>query len=171
MNSTSRQRTLSEFMALVTKLGPSDCWEWNGRLVGRYGRFFDCRNGIHRDYVASRWIYEHLHGILDSGIQVCHKCDNPSCVNPQHLYAGTASTNALDAVRSGRHWSKAKRYLAAKGVGHGSAKLDDLQVLAIRSEISAGYTSSVVAKRYGVNKTTICRIARRVLWRHVEDSK
>lgn len=171
MRNQAHSKTLADFMSFVTVRGQHDCWLWTGRMVGSYGRFFDTIDGHSKDHVASRWLHQHLHGRLPRVIQVCHTCDNPRCVNPGHLYAGTARTNAIDSVTRGRHWSKANPSAAAKGIMHGHAKLNDEKVRAIRASISSGLTSSAVAKQYGVNKTTVCRIARRVLWRHVEDSK
>jgi len=74
------------------------CWEWNGKLLAGYGVF----RWNSKQQKAHRASYEQYKGAIPDGYFVCHSCDNPKCVNPDHLWVGTQSDNIKDAVRKGR---------------------------------------------------------------------
>lgn len=85
------------FWAQVHKSG--DCWEWKGkRYPSGYGR--------HSKFYAHRVAYELVHGPIPAGMFVCHRCDNPPCCNPAHLFLGTPEDNAKDRERKGRGGAK-----------------------------------------------------------------
>jgi hypothetical protein len=88
------------FWRKVQKLGPDECWTWVGKVNGKnYGRFSFSRT---IQLLANRVSLAIALGNLDDDQMACHHCDNPSCVNPLHLYAGDAESNARDAVVRGR---------------------------------------------------------------------
>ena len=85
------------------------CWEWQGARAGGRGsptygvfRVGSQTDGSRRSVYAHRWIWEHLNGPIPEGMQVNHHCDNPICVNPEHLYVGTQSENVTDMHSRGR---------------------------------------------------------------------
>lgn len=79
---------------------PSEgCWEWLGAKSVGYGRIFGRNNKL---LLAPRFSWELVNGPIPNGLFICHTCDNPGCVNPNHLFLGTAKDNALDKVRKGR---------------------------------------------------------------------
>jgi hypothetical protein len=90
-------------------------------------------------------------GPIPQGMDVCHHCDNPPCVNPAHLFLGTRQANMLDAAAKGR-----------TGV-----KLCMADIPVIRSLLAAGWTCSAVGVRYGVTADHIRLIRRRKAWSHV----
>jgi DNA-binding transcriptional regulator YiaG len=102
---------------------------------------------------------------------VCHRCDNPACVNPNHLFLGTPKDNTQDMIRKGRKASlkgtKVAPEKTVKGENHGRSKLTASEVLRIREMCATGVSQSKVAKLMGVSQTCISKIHRRTKWRHV----
>lgn len=80
----------------------NECWEWSGGKIGSYGQFSAGRRagGSSR---AHRWLYEYLYGPVESHLVIMHTCDNPSCVNPDHLQLGTTQDNVDDMYDKGRY--------------------------------------------------------------------
>lgn len=107
---------------------------------------------------AHRWLYQHVFGKLNPGIDVMHSCDNPLCVALQHLSPGTRKMNMVDAANKGR---------IARGERQPQAKLTEDQVREIRLRRADGESAEDLAERYGVKAPCIRKIVRRVRWGHV----
>lgn len=142
------------------------CWLWRGATTSSgYGHLY--RDG--RRIRAHRLVYEFTYGPISKGLFICHHCDNPLCVRPDHLFLGTPADNAHDMIRKGRHaWfpkDKPAPARIARGEQHGCAKLTTEQVAEIRQVYaSERITHKDIAARYGVNKSTIGRIVRQDSW-------
>lgn len=137
------------------------CWIWTG-LRSAYGYGLIGRGGKQAGNMATHRVSWELHnGPIPAGLVVCHKCDNPPCVNPDHLFVGTQRENVNDCVRKGRH-----RAACQKGEANGNAKLTWADVAVIRAAYVPGRVSQQsLADRFGVPQTTISKIIAGQLWK------
>lgn len=154
------------FWRRVNKDGPihpilqTKCWLWIASLYKKtnYGQF--------RQERAHRVVYRLTYGTIPEGLFVCHHCDNPSCVNPEHLFLGTAQDNMDDKMKKGRKGDSGTK-TPPIGEKNNKAKLTEKQVLRIRKDLEDGDTIKYLANKYGVHKTTISYIKNRKTWRHI----
>ena len=130
------------------------CLEWGGhRNRWGYGKIGIGRNTT---FTVHRVVWELLHGKIPCGLFVLHKCDNPPCVDPNHLFLGTAKENTLDAVRKGR---------MARGERASQSKLTPDQVREIRRiYASGGIGCHTLAKQFSVSPPSIHSIVRKKNW-------
>ena len=99
-----RQNSPTDIWKFVPVRGEG-CWLWQGAQNRKgYGQF-RCQGTLH---IASRFVWELTYGGIPEGQQVLHKCDNPPCVNPEHLFLGTNQENVDDKMAKKRHWTFAK---------------------------------------------------------------
>jgi hypothetical protein len=155
------------FASYIDKSGGNDsCWNWTGAKDGQgYGRF---HVGISRN--SSKLSHRLAYGLStgDSPEAVCHKCDNPSCCNPSHLFGGTRADNNRDMTSKGRHWSKTGSYTAPTGEDSPKAKLTSSDVISIREQYSEGKgTQRQLAAQYSVAQRSIANIIHRRTWADV----
>jgi len=140
---------------------PSGCWHWKDYTSEtRRPHLWDGTKTIRAAH-AALIVMRNEH--VPKGMAVCHKCDNPMCVNPDHLFIGTQRENMRDCVAKGRNGGK-----SGPGPGPGmknpKAKLTDADVLAIRASTEP---DRVLADRYGVTRPNIYSIRRRRIWTHL----
>ncbi|WP_165365573.1 HNH endonuclease [Bacillus albus] len=107
----------------------------------------------------SRFIYKECFGEIPDDLMVRHKCDNPKCINPEHLELGTQQDNVNDMVERGRN---------AKGERNGSAKLSNSDIRQIKDLLSKNYTCAEISRMYGVARPSISSIKLNKTWRHVK---
>jgi hypothetical protein len=131
------------------------CLEWKGTLEGGYGRLIWNRSL----QLAHRISFMLAFGHYPAELKVLHHCDNPSCVNPNHLFLGTLLDNARDRKDKGRNG-------LLKGERNGRAKLTRAQVDEIRQRYNIGDVSySMLAAEYGVSSGLISHIIAKRQWR------
>lgn len=136
------------------------CWTWVGSVHDEgYGYLVvDGKwTGAHR------FSYQHFNGPIPDGLLVCHHCDNPICVNPEHLFLGTDGDNSRDKMEKGRA-------TGMKGSDNPKAKLTDEQVEEIKRIYQKGhrvYGINALARRYGVSTFPIACIVNETGWKHL----
>lgn len=132
------------------------CWEWKGVATRRYATF---RTDSGRYVGAHRFSWELANGPIPDGLFVCHTCDNPTCVNPEHLFLGTPKQNMADMVAKGRCGNRG-RGARSRGEEHGQAKLSDSDVAEVRRLYAAGSSQDQIAKTFSVSQRHVSRIVR-----------
>lgn len=141
------------------------CWLWTD-APDRYGYG---RLGVgKRAMKAHRLSYECYRGPIPDGLCVCHRCDTPSCVNPQHLFLGTPAENTADMTAKGRRRQVAP-YNPCRGRGKPGSRLNDDVVAQLRARVAAGEKlhQGNEARRLGVVQSVLSRAIRGVTWKHV----
>jgi hypothetical protein len=146
-----------KFLAYMNEGHPDECWEWTGP---RNGAGYGSMNVARVAWTAHRLSYALHHGDIPDGAFVCHRCDNPPCVNPAHLYAGTAADNNRDR-------EERQRLLHPVGEDVPVSVLTNQQVREIRSLVASGERHATLAARFGVCKATISHIVTGRNWSNV----
>lgn len=157
-----RDRPLEErFWVKVGERGPGECWEWHGNRTPRlgYGRI----GKGHDVYLAHRVSWELHFGPIPAGLHVLHRCDNPPCVNPAHLFLGDQAVNSNDMWAKGRGSGPPHRL----GEAVNTAKLTEEIVRECRRRAAMGESPVALAREFGVVKSTMQRAVSRRNWAHV----
>jgi hypothetical protein len=151
--------TAADFWAKVDKAGPNGCWLWTGTKVRLgYGQF-RMRN---KRWQTHRLAYVLTYGPVPADKFVCHKCDNPTCCNPDHMFVGTPADNMIDKMNKGRaphgELNKMSRYTTA-------------QVLEIRRLAAAGISERKIREVLGIGRGSVAQIIAGNTWRHLLPNK
>jgi hypothetical protein len=157
--SRSRQRSVADrFWEKVEKRGPLECWPFRAGGVTRSGHRMISVDGTMKGVHRISW--ELHHGEIPADQVVCHRCDNPPCVNPAHLFLGTIAVNNADRDMKGRH-------VPLPGEANGQAKLTSADVREIRDMLSKKVPQRRIAQKFGVHQSLICLINTGKAWSHV----
>lgn len=141
----------------------ASCWVWTGGIDRKgYGYCYPYPRGTDgksRHVLSHRYAYELFFGTIAPGMVICHACDNPRCVRPDHLWAGTMAQNQQDMARKQRN---------PRGSQHWYARLTESTVREIRALYATGqWTYQELGERFHVRDSTIGYIVRGQTWRHV----
>jgi len=156
---------------------PYQCWPWNGTKDPHGYGLFKAAGKMHRAHRVAWALFRRR--FIPDGLLVCHRCDNPICVSPFHLFLGTSADNTADMIQKGRRkrtfcdplkfnigaWRAAN--LKMVGSLHPLAKLTEAVVSQIKSALQSGESGVTVARRFGCSVHTVSNIKRGIQWRHV----
>lgn len=127
----------------------SECWPWIG---GGFRNGYGSVTYLAKKRIAHRLAYFFTYGPFNQSLDCCHKCDNPSCCNPNHLFLGSAKENMADCLKKGR----CKR---ASGVNNGKSKLTKEQAMEILSDLQCSRAHrKELADKFGVTYSCICHV-------------
>ena len=145
----------AKFWPKVKQGAPDECWPWTGSLNSKgYGHFRISK----RIAVAHRVSYTIHFGPIPQGLFICHRCDNPVCVNPNHLFAGTNRENVDDMLSKGRQ---------CRGEDHQLAKLSDEKIGEIRMRWATRLTQQKLADEYGISVGALNIALYHKTWKHL----
>ncbi len=148
------KKTITRFWSKVEKT--DGCWLWTGCIKrDGYGKVRISQ----RSFIAHRVSWELSFGAIPDFLHVLHRCDNPACVRPEHLFLGTQRDNVADMDAKGRRGE-----VNMRGERHPQARLTEADVRLIRSSLEH---RSVLARRFGVTGQAITDVRRRKSWKHV----
>lgn len=149
LRATPQSMPMAERLRVASRVDPdTGCWIWTGsRVPFGHGR---AKIGLHKSVYAHRLSYETFVGPIPDGMFVCHRCDVPSCVNPEHLWLGTNADNLADMARKGR---------ARKGPSAPQARFSDDEIREMRRLVAAGCTERGVAERFDCAPSYVNRVA------------
>lgn len=153
------EKTIIRFMDKISKR-KDGCWDWKSAFFNDgYGYFSygSRKEGNYRTYRAHRFSYLLFKGEIPEEICVCHTCDNPKCVNPNHLFLGSRSDNTRDMYNKGRGVNN-------RGENHGMSKLKEKDIKLIFKLRKKGLTQAVIGRNFGVGQDSISRILNHRRW-------
>lgn len=167
-----KQKDIDRFLTHVAKNSLGGCWLWTAARRGAGYAAFNVRS---RPIDGHRFSYAAFRGPIPEGIHVCHTCDVRHCVNPDHLFLGTARDNMQDAKRKGRMsppprnipWTARFPERVHRGSKNANAIITEAQALQILQQKAAGKNRSEIAAELGIKRSQVDDIVNGRAWRHV----
>jgi hypothetical protein len=147
------------FFRFIDKKSDTECWNWTGHKIGNYGSFSIGAKSL-GSVLAHRFSWSmHNNKEIPSGMVIMHSCDNPLCVNPNHLSVGTHMENTHDMLKKGRH-----TYIAHVGEKNGKSVLNAKIVKEIRA---SSMNHAELGRFYGVSTSCIRGVRTGRTWSHI----
>jgi hypothetical protein len=145
---------LEYFIGRSERIPFAGCWIWQkGLFANGYGMYWDSVSK--KPKFAHRGIWESCNGAIPEGMEICHHCDTPCCINPYHLFLGRHLDNFKDAARKGR---------MRRGHNHHLAKLALNEVIEIKQLLARGHKQKDIAATFNVHVSTISHIKKGLVW-------
>ncbi len=161
---------LEEYIANTKKrllstceINENSCWNWKGYLCAPkkiYGLTSSTLDGKKKKILAHRLAFRLWKGDIPQGMFILHSCDNPLCLNPDHLHIGTPKKNMDEMKERGRE----KKALGEK---NGYAKLTNKKVLEIRESFKKGLGVREISRKYKITSSSASYITRNITWKHI----
>ena len=158
---------------MIISEDPDICWPWRNPKAHHkwYGKIKVCANGVQRYVFAHRVAFKLFHGNIDETLNVLHKCDNPPCCNPHHLFQGTHADNAADCIAKGRFQAAGNGMIlhpesVTRNEKSGRCKHSNATIAEIRQRRSDGESLKSLSAHFGIDKAyiwQICSLKRRPL--------
>ncbi len=149
----------------VRRSEPTVCWEWSGCVTPKgYGVMWHPNRTLR---LVHRLSWTLAFGPIPNGLSVCHHCDNPRCVNPEHLFLGTIRENNEDMRAKGR----GSIPVPLIGSQNPHSKMTEAQVVEARSLRASGLTCRAIGEKLGIKRRTISAAVSGPNWRHLEDAQ
>lgn len=156
LGATVNKNQTARFIDKIRRGTSEECWEWTASKTSfGYGKLLVDGKLVG----AHRLAFELWQGAIPAGLSVLHSCDNPSCVNPNHLFLGTQKDNIQDCIAK-------RRLCPGAGVRHARSSFTEKQILEIR-ELAQHISHRELARRMGVSSQCIDSIVRRRTWKHL----
>lgn len=147
------QSDIARFWKYVTKPIGSECWGWIAKKTRfGYGEFYIRQRGVDKSVSAHRISWTIYKGKIPNGFLVLHRCDNPECVNPDHLFLGTYKDNMQDKIKKGR-------CNITHGENNPTSKLSNAEVERIKELCASSVPQRKIAQQFGINQSNVSRIA------------
>jgi hypothetical protein len=150
----SEEKFPAYFWSKVERRPRDECWPWlASRRMNGYGQIHFQRKGL----LAHRVAWTLTNGPIPDGLCVCHRCDNPACCRPDHLFLATNADNSADMVAK-RRQNTTEPFNRARGERSGRAKLSDPEVADLRRLYAEGVGPKILSERFGISRTHVHRI-------------
>jgi hypothetical protein len=148
-----KEKTKNRLLKNINIDNKTECWNWVKYKQEGYG-YIGFNKSIHLTHRVSYFIFI---GPFDEKLKVCHRCDNPSCINPQHLFIGTQKDNVQDCIIKKRF---NRQINIKKGEQNPACRISDAMVSEVFNKLKSGIKQCLIAKEYGIGDSSVSRIKR-----------